>query len=94
LPAKAHGGGRVCTLLGILLVRTAGFPTCGIADFPIGRPFRSRARPVSGQSAGWETRDTADWEVCGTPAVVRRRKADRPWFEIARCLKAIAVITF
>ena len=46
--------------------RTAGFPTCCIADFPIGRPFRSRVRPVAQQSAGWETRDTADWEVCGT----------------------------
>ena len=26
-----------------------------------------RAHPASGRSAGWETRDTADWEVCGTP---------------------------
>ena len=46
--------------------RTAGFPTCCTADFPIGRPFRSRARAVNERSAGWETRDTADWEVCGT----------------------------
>jgi hypothetical protein len=41
---------------------------------------------VSGRSAGWETRDTADWEVCGTPAVVWRRKANRPCFEIAKGL--------
>ena len=51
--------------IGILPVRTAGFPTCRIADFLIGRPFRNQACPVSGPSAGWETRDTADWEVCG-----------------------------
>ena len=25
-----------------------------------------RARPLGGRPAGWETRETADWEVCGT----------------------------
>jgi len=66
------------------LHRTAGFPTCRIADFPIGRLLSGRARPVSDRSAGWETRDTADWEVCGTPAVAWRRKADLPSFGAAR----------
>jgi hypothetical protein len=43
-------------------------------------------RPVGERSAGWETRDTADWEVCGTPAVVWRRTTNLAWFEIAKCL--------
>jgi tetratricopeptide (TPR) repeat protein len=46
----------------------AGFPTCCIADFQVGRPCEIET------SAGWETRDTADLEVCATvvaPSCVR-----------------------
>jgi len=46
--------------------RTAGFPTCCIADFPIGRLSVRRARQWVVLPAGWETRETADLEVCGT----------------------------
>ncbi len=46
--------------------RSAGFPTCCIADFQVGSGWGF------GWLAGWETRDTADLEVCattdGTPA--------------------------
>jgi len=42
------------------LVRSAGFPTCCIADFLIGK-----LSDVAG-SAGLETRDTAELEVCAT----------------------------
>jgi hypothetical protein len=76
-----RGAGRQdAALTRLWLVRTAGFPTCRIADCPIGSLSRSLARPVPEPSAGWETRDTADWEVCGTPAVAWRRKAARSWF--------------
>ena len=46
--------------------RSAGFQTCRIADFPIGGALRNRARCIGGRSAGLETRDTADLEVCAT----------------------------
>jgi hypothetical protein len=39
---------------------SAGFQTCCIADFQVGRT------PAIMQSAGLETRDTADLEVCAT----------------------------
>ena len=42
------------------LLRSAGFPTCCIADFLIGRPFDVA------RSAGWETCETADLKVCAT----------------------------
>src|ERR1019366_10313248 len=45
--------------------RSAGFQTCCIADFQVGRVLEN-ARP-----AGLETRDTADLEVCATMAVPR-----------------------
>jgi hypothetical protein len=38
--------------------RSAGFPTCCIADFQIGSASKRRGVP------GLETRDTADLEVC------------------------------
>ena len=86
-PTSGRGSGpQDLHLIGILPVRSAGFPTCCIADFLIGRSLPKRARPVNGPSAGLETRDTADWEVCGTPAVVWRRKADTLWFETHRCI--------
>jgi hypothetical protein len=43
--------------------RSAGFQTCCIADFQVGKVLEN-ARP-----AGLETRDTADLEVCATVAV-------------------------
>ena len=55
--------------------RSAGFQTCCIADFQIGSAAGFRARAISqasrvvGPSAGLETRDTADLEVCATGAV-------------------------
>ena len=42
--------------------RSAGFPTCRIADFQIGGSFNAV------MAAGLEARDTADLEVCATPA--------------------------
>jgi hypothetical protein len=39
---------------------SAGFQTCRVADFQIGR------RSECGRLAGLEARDTADWEVCAT----------------------------
>ncbi|MEI6785514.1 MAG: hypothetical protein WCQ21_31880, partial [Verrucomicrobiota bacterium] len=64
------------------LLRSAGFPTCCIADFLIGRPFdvaRSAGFPTCciadfligrafdvARSAGWETCETADLKVCAT----------------------------
>jgi hypothetical protein len=46
--------------------RTAGFQTCCIADFQIGWAWKCRAAWIGGRPAGLETRDTADWDVCGT----------------------------
>jgi len=43
---------------GILMLRSAGFQTCRIADFQVGS---AALRP-----AGLETRGTADLEVCAT----------------------------
>ena len=43
---------------GILMLRSAGFQTCRIADFQVGS---TALRP-----AGLETRATADSEVCAT----------------------------
>jgi hypothetical protein len=45
--------------------------TCCIADFQIGRPDEYRTRHLVERHAGWETRDTADWEVCATNLPVR-----------------------
>ena len=52
-------------------VRSAGFQTCCIADFPICRPRKNPALGIVQRPAGLETRDTADSEVCATfqPAV-------------------------
>jgi len=50
----------------LLVCRGAGFPTCCIADFPVGRPRADAGAQNLSPSAGWETRDTADWEVCAT----------------------------
>ena len=52
-------------------IRSAGFQTCCIADFPIGRPRQNPALRNVQRPAGLETRDTADSEVCATfqPAV-------------------------
>jgi hypothetical protein len=44
--------------VGILMLRSAGFQTCRIADFQVGS---AALRP-----AGLETRGTADLEVCAT----------------------------
>ena len=44
--------------------RTAGFPTRWIADFPIGGGSVSRVCQWGVPPAGWETRETADLEVC------------------------------
>src|SRR5437899_216998 len=52
--------------------RSAGFQTCCVADFQVGRPhFVSR-------HAGLETRDPADLEVCATAgrATPSRERAD------------------
>ena len=46
--------------------RTAGFPIGGsLAVHPdvVGKTW---GHPLGGRPAGWETRETADWEVCGT----------------------------
>jgi hypothetical protein len=48
--------------------RTAGFQTCRIADFQIGRAWKCRAPWIGRRPAGLATRDTADLAVCGTPA--------------------------
>jgi hypothetical protein len=45
---------------------SAGFLTCCIADFPVGRTL------AVVQSAGLETRDTADLEVCATGVAALR----------------------
>jgi hypothetical protein len=55
---------------GLHLIRSlregaAGFPTCCIADFPIGGWSEGRGCQLGLPPAGWETRETADWEVCG-----------------------------
>jgi len=52
------------------------FPTGCIADFQIGRPSKGRRHQLAVQPAGWETRDTADLEVCAT------KKPPRP----GRCI--------
>jgi hypothetical protein len=36
------------------------------AGFQIGRPTKVRERHLASRLAGWETRDTADLEVCAT----------------------------
>jgi hypothetical protein len=64
--------------------RSAGFQTCCIADFQVGRMLEN-ARP-----AGLETRDTADLEVCATVAV---QDASRPPFCASRLSKAIRYIS-
>jgi hypothetical protein len=51
---------------------SAGFLTCRIADFPVGRPCDRQTLPPSPGAfgwrsfAGWKTCDTADWKVCAT----------------------------
>ena len=59
-------------------------PNLPYRRFSIGRSSRSRGRPVAERSAGWETRDTADWEVCGTHACTPARRGLR------FCLTALA----
>ena len=58
-------GGRILTLPPIdqTPARSAGFQTCRIADFQVGKALGIT------QFAGLETRDTADLEVCATGAV-------------------------
>jgi hypothetical protein len=66
LHAKALG--TIVLVSSLFLVdsdfRSAGLPTCRIADFQIGGSYNV----VMG--AVLEARDTADLEVCATPAVV------------------------
>ena len=52
---------------------SAGFQTCCVADFQIGVAYEVA------RSAGLETRDTADLEVCATFVAVRPRCV-HPWF--------------
>ena len=61
-------------LLRILRGRAAGFQTCRIADFPIGGSTVCRARLFDVPPAGWETRETADLEVCGTKKAAPPRR--------------------
>jgi small subunit ribosomal protein S16 len=56
-----------------VLVRSAGFQTCCVADFQVGRVLENA------RSAGLETRDTADLEVCVTVAVSRCAPHDFSW---------------
>ena len=61
--------------------RSAGLPTCRIADLRIGMGV--------GAPAGLETRDTADLEVCGTsvgeePNHQRRRAVKREFMAVER----------
>src|ERR1039458_4694804 len=76
-----HPGSSVCVSIFALLsagsairrdvpARSAGFQTCCIADFQVGRVLEN-ARP-----AGLETRDTADLEVCATVAVPDALRCD------------------
>ena len=51
----------------------AGFQTCCIADFQIGRASLFRAPWNGARPAGLETRDTADSEVCATMRVRKIR---------------------
>jgi hypothetical protein len=56
--------GGICPALvvgGPQIFKPAGLPISQSACLSAGR-----ARRVGGRSAGWETRDTADLEVCGT----------------------------
>jgi hypothetical protein len=52
---------------------SAGFQTCCIADFQVGRT------PAVVQSAGLETRDTADLEVCATGVAATPRYETLRW---------------
>jgi len=52
--------------------RSAGFQTCCVADFQIGRAWKYLARPVEVRPAGLETCDTADLEVCATISANRQ----------------------
>jgi len=47
--------------------RSAGFPTCRFADFPVGRASVAR-QPLElpQRPAGWKTCGTADKNVCAT----------------------------
>jgi len=50
--------------------RSAGFQTCCIADFQVGRVLEN-ARPT-----GLETRDSADLEVCAAVSRAMRRRCN------------------
>jgi hypothetical protein len=58
------------------LARSAGFQTCCVADFQVGRAWNIA------RLAGLETRDTADLEVCATVVKfsVAKRLPTRKWF--------------
>jgi uncharacterized membrane protein YidH (DUF202 family) len=58
MPRRGRRGRRYVFRAGILMLRSAGFQTCRIADFQVGS---AALRP-----AGLETRGTADLEVCAT----------------------------
>ena len=51
---------------------SAGFPTCCIAHFQVG------GEGAFARLAGWETRDTADLEICVMGGSVRVRPPFRP----------------
>ena len=68
--------------------RSAGFQTCRIADFQVGKTLKSTP------FAGLETRDTADLEVCATRVSVKMRghgrPAGRPYHHLPSYLGALA----
>jgi hypothetical protein len=43
--------------------RSAGFPTCRIADFQVGQAIEAPEPVAFLALAGWENCDTADWEA-------------------------------
>jgi hypothetical protein len=65
--ASGAGGSQVSQPTGPPIFQSAGL-------------FAGRARQVDERSAGWETRDTADWEVCGTKKTPIRCSAERGSF--------------
>jgi hypothetical protein len=50
------------------------YQSCWIADFQSSGLSAGRTRQIGDRSAGWETRDTADLEVCGTKKPCRARR--------------------
>jgi len=70
----------------------SGFPTCWIADFQVGGAHVSRNAQQRPPPAGWETRDTADLEVCATNSasefgfkVFYRVQLESRTVEVLRC---------